>query len=148
MKELKWSSKIMQSGLRSTRSWHRCMPKHSFRWSLFLLGRFQGMKTSQIICILKSIQKLAIYVNQLTDLKFHVNQHRKLKLSFTSLFLPMGCIPRPVLLALCSLGHILKPEPQLPLQLALMSLLLTFLVSVQNVCSPFLLIDAWSASIM
>lgn len=82
----------MQSGLRSTRSWHRCMPKHSFRWSLFLLGRFQGMKTSQIICILKSIQKLAIYVNQLTDLKFHVNQHRKLKLSFTSLFLPMGTL--------------------------------------------------------
>lgn len=41
---------------------------------------------------LKSIQKLAIYVNQLTDLKFHVNQHRKLKLSFSSLFLPMGTL--------------------------------------------------------
>ena len=47
------------------------------------------MTTSQIIFTLKSIQKLVIYVNQLTDLKFHVNQHRKLKLSFSSLFRPM-----------------------------------------------------------
>ena len=92
MKELKWSSKIMQSRLRSTESWYKCMPKHSFRWSLFLCGRFWGMKTLQTIFLLKSIQKLAIYVNQLTDLKFHVNQHRKLKLSFSSLFLPMKAI--------------------------------------------------------
>lgn len=94
MKELKWSSKIMQSRLRSTESWHKCIPKHSFRWSLFLWGRFWGMKTLQTIFILKSIQKLAIYVNQLTDLKFHVNQHRKLKLSFSSLFLPMVTLHR------------------------------------------------------
>lgn len=89
MKELKRSSKIMQPRLRSTESWHKCMLKHSFRWSLFLWGRFWGMMTSQIIFTLKSIQKLVIYVNQLTDLKFHVKHHRKLKLSFSSLLWPM-----------------------------------------------------------
>lgn len=46
-----------------------------------------------------------------------------------------------------SLGH-LRHELQPPLQLTLMSPLLAILLSIQNVCFPFLLIDAWSTSVV
>lgn len=57
-------------------------------------------------------------------------------------------LPLGVLMAHSSLGYVLWPEPQPPLQHFLMSPLLAFLVSIQNICSPFLLIDTLSASIL